>query len=70
MTQPNQTTQDALIRALRDFGEMPLEGGDSDPLIEVMNGLAHQAASEIERLQRIIDNRPAINAGLPETYVK
>ncbi len=28
------------------------------------------AADEIERLQRIIDSRPAINAGLPETYIK
>ena len=27
------------------------------------------AADEIERLQRIIDSRPAINAGLPQTYI-
>lgn len=27
-------------------------------------------AAEIERLQRIIDSRPAINAGLVEAYVK
>ena len=26
--------------------------------------------NEIERLQKIIDSRPAINAGLPETYIK
>lgn len=26
--------------------------------------------AEIERLQRIIDSRPAINAGLPETYIE
>jgi hypothetical protein len=25
---------------------------------------------EIARLQRIIDSRPAINAGLPDTYIK
>ena len=38
---------------------------------------AHEAAkmlrqqhAEIERLQRIIDSRPAINDGLPETYIK
>ena len=29
-----------------------------------------KAADEIERLQRIIDSRPAINAGLPETYIE
>ena len=29
-----------------------------------------EAANEIDRLQRIIDSRPAINAGLPETYVE
>lgn len=28
------------------------------------------AADEIDRLQRIIDSRPAINAGLPETYIQ
>jgi hypothetical protein len=28
------------------------------------------AADEIERLQRIIDSRPAINAGLPESYIE
>lgn len=27
------------------------------------------AADEIDRLQRIIDGRPAINAGLPQTYI-
>lgn len=25
--------------------------------------------TEIERLQRIIDSRPAISAGLPQTYI-
>lgn len=28
------------------------------------------AEAECERLQRIIDSRPAINAGLPETYIQ
>lgn len=27
------------------------------------------SANELERLQTIIDSRPAINAGLPETYI-
>lgn len=26
--------------------------------------------AEVERLQRIIDSRPAINAGLPGTYIE
>ncbi len=26
--------------------------------------------SEVERLTRIIDSRPAINAGLPESYIE
>lgn len=26
--------------------------------------------AEVERLWRIIDSRPAINAGLPETYIE
>ena len=29
-----------------------------------------EAANEIDRLQRIIDSRPAINAGLPEAYIE
>lgn len=28
------------------------------------------AAAEIARLQAIIDSRPAINAGLPKTYIE
>lgn len=28
-----------------------------------------ELAEENERLQRIIDSRPAINAGLPDTYI-
>jgi hypothetical protein len=26
--------------------------------------------AEVRRLQTILDNRPAINAGLPETYIE
>tara|TARA_R110000822_G_scaffold301108_2_gene424813 strand:+ start:564 stop:731 length:168 start_codon:yes stop_codon:yes gene_type:complete len=29
-----------------------------------------QLQKEVDRLQKIIDSRPAINAGLPETYVQ
>lgn len=29
-----------------------------------------KGADELERLQRILDSRPAINAGLPETYIE
>ncbi len=29
-----------------------------------------KAADELDRLQRILDSRPAINAGLPETYIE
>ena len=31
---------------------------------------ARRIAEERDRLQRIIDSRPAINAGLPETYIE
>lgn len=41
----------ALVESLRGFGEMPLEGGDTDPLIEVMHSLAHEAADRIEALE-------------------
>lgn len=32
--------------------------------------LRRQAADEIERLQAVIDSRPAINAALPESYIR
>lgn len=56
----NSLTQRLRGRAayLRDYGEVK-----SPDLME-------DAADEIERLQRIIDSRPAINAGLPETYIQ
>jgi len=43
-----------LVSALRAVGEMPLEGGAVDPLIDVMNSLAHRAADEIERLRALV----------------
>jgi hypothetical protein len=30
----------------------------------------NDAADEIDRLQRIIDSRPAINAALPDSYIE
>ncbi len=39
-----------LVKELRDFAEMPAEGGICDPLIEVMHKLSAQAADEIENL--------------------
>lgn len=35
----------------------------------VKHPITNEAADEIERLRRIIDSRPAINAGLPQTYI-
>lgn len=29
-----------------------------------------KAETEVARLQRVIDSRPAINAGLPDSYIK
>jgi hypothetical protein len=40
-----------LVTLLRNFGETPLEGGNVDPLIDVMNSLAHRAADEIEAMR-------------------
>jgi len=33
-------------------------------------GMIGSLLNERDRLQNILDNRPAINAGLPETYVE
>ena len=46
---------DTLLDRLRDIGA---------------SAVGLEAAKEIERLQRIIDSRPAINSGLPETYIE
>lgn len=35
-----------------------------------MQAVMDEVEAALERYQRIIDGRPAINAGLPETYVK
>ena len=43
-------------------------GALSAKLCEVLARL-HEAEAEVARLQRIIDGRPAINAGLPESYI-
>lgn len=43
-----------IVSVLRDFVEMPLEGGYCDPLIEVMNSVADRAANEIERLREVV----------------
>ena len=49
-----------IVAELRAFGEMPLEGDNADPLIEVMNSLAHQAADEIENLRADSGNDQAV----------
>ena len=41
-----------------------------DDELASVTGKLFDALKEIERLQRIIDSRPAINAGLPDTYIK
>ena len=38
-------------------------------LLRMAADLISALAAENQRLQRVIDSRPAINAGLPETYV-
>lgn len=51
-----------------------IEGRQYHPLCAVASYPPHTPAdaamlnAEIQRLQRIIDSRPAINAGLPGTY--
>ena len=65
------TSTPTLTKSLRAFGEMPAEGGDADPLIEVMNSLAHQAADRIEALEaalrRIVEATPfSTNSATPQ----
>src|SRR5690606_12608498 len=56
-----------------DFGD---PSTDAELTAEAVNALPvlldtiDAQAAEIERLQRIVDSRPAINAGLPGTYIE
>ena len=42
---------------------------DKDEFDDLYAGALEAALREIARLQAIIDSRPAINAGLPDTYI-
>lgn len=59
MSQPDQNSTTDIVARLR--GSYP-----PGPARYVLL----KAADEIERLQRIIDSRPAINAALPDSYIK
>ncbi len=41
----------------------------TNPKNDVMRSENESLKKEVERLQYLIDSRPAINAGLPRTYV-
>ncbi len=41
----------------------------TNPKNDVMRSENESLKKEVERLQYLIDSRPAINAGLPQTYV-
>lgn len=58
------SNQDSVVRLLRAIAN------GTDAKSSGRDIIFNAAADEIERLQRIIDSRPAINAGLPETYIK
>jgi hypothetical protein len=50
----------------KGFATERVTTGQARSAVETLNN----AAAEIERLQRILDGRPSINAGLPETYIE
>lgn len=52
---------------LAEFEHTPNEG---DPMVDVLLRLVTDAADEIDRLQTVIDSRPAINAALPGSYIR
>lgn len=67
MVLPEMWQANRLDRALRFPVSPPMQKG-----IDVttdLNAEVRRLTAERDRLQLIIDSRPAINAGLPETYI-
>ena len=56
------------------FGMTPTDGMVRSTLLGVRAVLAEAGVAELiaerDKLQFILDNRPAINTGLPESYIK
>lgn len=42
---------------------------EGDPIVDCLLDDIAAAKAEIERLQKILDSRPAINAALPSSYI-
>lgn len=57
-----------IFAGLRAMGDPCAFGEDAALFCQAADALAALIA-ENERLQRIIDSRPAINAALPESYI-
>ena len=53
----------AIRERIEEWANTPAEG---DPMIDVLLDDLQDAGREIDRLQAIIDSRPAINAALPQ----
>ena len=56
----------AIRERIEEWANPPAEG---DPMIDVLLDDLQDAGREIDRLQAIIDSRPAINAALPQSYI-
>lgn len=75
MANPPMTAPTDLSRRLREYGARPADEtsrGRIGTYIDLCAAAADQidALNErVERLQRMLDSRPAINAGLPESYI-
>lgn len=59
-----------LTRHSRRCSSMDGDSCDCTPVLDGDDKRIAELEAEVARLQKIIDGRPAINAGLPETYIK
>ncbi len=65
-----------IIKNLRAFGKIPLESSDINPLVEMMRGIAteaadrieREAADRIERLEAVVEAAASLQARLDDHF--
>ena len=57
-----------IIKNLRAFGKIHLESSDINPLVEMMRGIATEAADRIERLEAVVEAAASLQVRLDDHF--